>query len=61
MQKEFQCDNCLVEIIITIYNLFFSEKPRNVKAICPCCKKFIQEFETDGWIYVRTKSNFLKE
>lgn len=61
MKHELSCFNCSEELIITINDLFFSEEPDIIDAGCPSCKQVVKTFKTDGWLFIRTKNDFLKE
>lgn len=61
MEKEVNCNACESEIIITVNNLFFKEEPKDTNINCPNCKKVVLIEKTDGWFFVRTKKEFIKE
>ena len=61
MQKEIKCKTCKTEIIIVENSLFFSEKKTKVEILCPECKSELESKKTDGWFFVQSKLDFLKE
>jgi DNA-directed RNA polymerase subunit RPC12/RpoP len=61
MEKETECTNCNEEVIITENSLFYSEEKIDSNIICPECNEKITTLKTDGWFFVRTKTEFFKE
>ncbi len=58
MQKELTCYTCKTETIIIENKLFFSEKKKTFKIICPSCNNKITEEHTDGWFFVQSKIQY---
>ncbi|CAM4344692.1 hypothetical protein [Flavobacterium terrigena] len=61
MKQETECENCNEEIIITENNLFFSEESKEENIYCPECDNKVITLKTDGWYFVRTKSEYKKD
>lgn len=61
VQQETECKNCNKEVIITENSLFYSEEKIDSNIFCPECKDKLTTLKTDGWFFVRTKTEYLKE
>lgn len=61
MKQETKCKNCNEEIVITENSLFFSEESKYQNVYCPECDNKITTLKTDGWFFVRTKSEYEKD
>lgn len=61
IKKETECTNCNEEVVITENSLFYSEEKTDSSIFCPECDNKITTLKTDGWFFVRTKTDFFKE
>ncbi len=61
MEKEVKCKNCNEDVVVIENKLFFSEEKSEISVDCPECDKNIDKLSTDGWFFVQTKKEYLKE
>lgn len=61
MQKEIKCKNCDNDIVVVENKLFFSEEKSETEINCPICNSTLETLSTDGWYFVQTKIEYLKE
>ena len=61
MEKETECKNCNQEIVIIENSLFYSEEKTDTNVFCPECDDKILTLKTDGWFFVQTKKEYIKE
>lgn len=61
MQKEIKCINCNEDVIVIENKLFFSEEKSEIEINCPLCNSTLAKLLTDGWFFVQTKTEYLKE
>jgi len=61
MKKEAKCNNCSTEVIIIENKLFFSEEKKSMNIICPICENKIETAMTDGFFFVQSKIEYMKE
>jgi len=61
MKTEIKCENCKTEIVINNDKLFFSEEEINTIVSCPICHSELLTENTDGWLFVQTKKEYLKD
>jgi len=61
MKSEAQCQKCDTEIVIIENKLFFSEEISETTIECPNCNTEIMKSNTNGWFFVQTKKEYLKD
>ncbi|CAM1362202.1 conserved hypothetical protein [Tenacibaculum litoreum] len=61
MEKQIKCKNCNEDIIVIENKLFFSEEKSETSIECPICYNVLENLSTDGWFFVQTKKEHLKE
>ena len=61
MENETECKNCNQEIVIIENGLFYSEEKIDTNVFCPECDDKILTLKTDGWFFVQTKTEYIKE
>lgn len=61
MENEIKCKNCKTDIIVVDNKLFFSGEKSDTEIICPICNSTIKSLSTDGWFFVQTKAEYLKD
>lgn len=61
MKKETKCNNCGTEVIIIENKMFYSDKKNVMTIFCPICNNKITEEKTDGFFFVQSKEEYLKD
>lgn len=61
MKSETKCQKCDTEIVIIENKLFFSEEISDTTIECPICSSEIMKANTNGWFFIQTKKEYLKD
>jgi transcription initiation factor IIE alpha subunit len=61
MNKDVKCKNCKSDIVVVENKLFFSEEKSETEITCPICSSILDTLSTDGWFFIQTKTDYLKE
>ncbi|MGV4413910.1 hypothetical protein [Chryseobacterium sp. T1] len=61
MKKETKCNNCSTEVVIIENKMFYSGEKKIMNIFCPICNDKITQEMTDGFFFVQSKTEYLKE
>ena len=61
MKSEIKCKDCNTEVVIIEDKLFFSKNETIATVDCPICNSELLKRNTDGWFFVQSKKEYLKD